>query len=84
MDNPIASAAESWLELYRQLIHETSLSDGIKGYLLKIDEQPLDRTLLPHVRENFALRQRLLRAIVQGCGEACIFNALHALANKAL
>ena len=83
MDNP-SNVSEAWLDLYRHLIRDPSPSDGIKGYLLKVDEQPLDRTLLPHVRENYTIRQRLLRATVQGCGEACIFNALHALANKAL
>ncbi|MDD4019702.1 MAG: M1 family metallopeptidase [Kiritimatiellae bacterium] len=82
MDSPVASVSKAWLELYRHLIRDTSLSDGIRGYLLKIDEQPLDRALLPNVRENFALRQRLLRATARGCGEAEIFRALHALANK--
>ena len=82
MANPAASVSETWLELYRRLMGDASLSDGIKGYLLKIDEQPLDRTLLPHVREGFRVRQRLLRATVQCCGEAAIFKALHALAEK--
>lgn len=84
MANPVATASPAWLDLYRTLMLDTTLSDGIKGYLLKIDEQPLDRTLLPHVRENFAVRQRLLRAIVRGCGEHALFNALHTLAGKSL
>ncbi len=83
MANPVASAAEPWLALYRHLMHDAALSDGIKGYLLKIDEQPLDRTLLPYVRECFAVRQRLLRATLRGCGETAVFNALAALASKA-
>jgi aminopeptidase N len=83
MASPVASASESWLELYRHIIRDGSLSDGIKGYLLKIDEQPLDRALLPHVRESHTIRQRLLRAVLRCCGDAEIFNALHALDSKA-
>ena len=80
--NPVVSASEAWLDLYRHLIGDTTLSDGIKGYLLKIDELPLDRTLLPHVRECYMLRQRLLRSTVRGCGEPAIFKALYALDSK--
>lgn len=80
--SPIATVSETWLELYRGLLRDTALSDGIKGYLLKIDEQPLDRTLLPHIRELFTIRQRLLRATSLGCGDTAVLNALQALADK--
>jgi aminopeptidase N len=80
--SPIATVSETWLELYRCLLRDTALSDGIKGYLLKIDEQPLDRTLLPHIRELFTIRQRLLRATSLGCGDTAVLNALQALADK--
>ena len=76
LDNPAAAVSPAWLDVYRRLISDTSISDGIKGYLLKIEEQPLDRTLLPHVRESYTVRQRLLRAAAQACGEKVILDAL--------
>ncbi len=80
--SPIAFLSPQWLEMYRHLILDAKLSEGIKGYLLKIDEQPVDRTLLSYVRENYSVRQRIMRATARSCGETMIFNALHALDNK--
>ena len=73
---PAAAVSPAWLDVYRRLISDTSISDGIKGYLLKIEEQPLDRTLLPHVRESYTVRQRLLRAAAQACGEEALMSVL--------
>jgi len=80
--DPLATASEPWLDLYRHLLLNTLLPDGIRGYLLNIDEQPLDRALLPYVRESFTLRQRLLRAVLAGGGESAVFNALHTLESR--
>ena len=71
-----ATVSDGWLDVYRCLFADTSVSDGIKGYLLKIDEQPLDRTLLPHVREGYRVRQRLLQAAARACGEQALLSAL--------
>ncbi len=84
LGSPIAAVSADWLDLYRHILYDGSLSDGIKGYLLKIDEQPLDRALLSQVRENVAVRQRLLRATARSCGTTAIFNALHSLENKVI
>ncbi len=73
---PSATVSEGWLAVYCGLFADTSVSDGIKGYLLKIDEQSLDRTLLPHVREGYIVRQRLLQAAAQACGEQALLSAL--------
>ena len=81
--SPAAAVSPAWLDVYRSLIADTSVSDGIKGYLLKIDEQPLDRALLPHVRESFTVRQRLLRAAARACGETAILDALGKLSAAA-
>jgi aminopeptidase N len=77
--SPAAAVSAAWLDVYCRLIDDASVSDGIKGYLLKIDEQPHDRTLLPHVRESYTVRQRLLRAAALACGETKIRNTLQAL-----
>jgi aminopeptidase N len=84
MASPVAPVSSAWLDLYQNLIHNTSLSEGIKGYLLKIDEQPLDRTLLSHVRESFTVRQRLLRTTARSCGETVIFSAFQVLSKKVI
>lgn len=82
MASPVVPPSPAWLDLYRDLIHDATASEGIKGYLLKIDEQPLDRALLPHVRESYTVRRRLLKSAAARCGEAAVFNALQALAQK--
>ena len=84
LESPIAAVSPAWLDLYRSVLHDPSLSDGIRGYLLKIDEQPLDRALLPLVRECFAVRQRLLRATARSCGETELLNSLHLIENKVI
>ncbi len=81
--DPAAAPSDAWLDCYRTLLADNSVSDGIKGYLLKVDEQPLDRTLLPHVRELFTVRQRLLRAAAQACGESTLVACLHACSESA-
>jgi aminopeptidase N len=82
LDTPLAPPSKPWLDLYQHLLFNTALPDGIRGYLLKIDEQPLDRSLLPHVRESYTVRLRLRRAALSACGETAVFNALHALERK--
>ena len=74
--DPAAAVSSAWLDVYRGIIADASLSDGIKGYLLKIDEQPLDRTLMPQIRELYSVRQRLLRAAALACGEHALLSAL--------
>jgi aminopeptidase N len=71
-----AAVSDAWLACYRAQLADGSISDGIKGYLLKIDEQPFDRALLPHVRELPAVRRRLLRAAAEACGEATLISSL--------
>ena len=51
--------------------------------MLKIDEQPLDRTLLPHVRESHTVRQRLLKAAARACGETAVLDSLRSLTSTA-
>jgi aminopeptidase N len=78
--DPAAAPSDAWQAVYRSLLADTSVSDGIKGYLLKVDEQPLDRSLLSQVRELYMVRQRLLRAAAQACGEAALIATLRSLA----
>jgi len=82
LSSPIIAPSTAWTDVFRRAFNDGSLADGIKGYLLKIDEQPLDRTLLSYVRESFTVRQRLLRTAALTCGETAIISALHDLSEK--
>ncbi len=61
--DPTAEPSADWVETYAGLVRDASLPAGFKAALLRIDETPLDRTLLPKVRELFAARLKLLKAV---------------------
>ncbi len=63
------AVSETWLDLYRDLLRDRTLPDGLKGYLLQVDEQPLDRSRLRHVRECWQARRILLRAVARHVGD---------------
>jgi aminopeptidase N len=61
-DRDLASWANGvWLDVYRRAAAAADVPDGVKAYLLSVDEEPFDRRLLPNVRENAAIRRDLLR-----------------------
>jgi len=62
-----ASVSEDWLGLYGSILRDTTLPYGLKAYLLRIDEQSLDRSLLPFYRERYAARIRLLKTAAEHC-----------------
>ncbi|MBM4164404.1 MAG: DUF3458 domain-containing protein [Lentisphaerae bacterium] len=64
---PAVSA--DWLDLFVDILQDRTLSDSLKGYLLQIDEQPLDRRNLRHVRECWQARRILLRAVARHAGD---------------
>jgi len=74
--DPTAEISKRWRDVYRAHFFSEDLSDAVRGYLLKIDEQPLDRRLLPHVRERATIRRALRRAAVETCGEDALIEAL--------
>ncbi len=61
-----------WLGLYEELLQDQALPEGLKGYLLQIDEQPLDRSNLRHVRECWQARRILLRAVARRSGDTLL------------
>jgi aminopeptidase N len=81
--DPSAAVSDAWLDCYVSCVSDDTVSNGLKGYLLKIDEQPLDRTLLPHVRELVTIRQRLLRAAAEACGAETLLVSLGQLSESA-
>lgn len=78
------SAAPLWLRTFQKIFDDTSIPDGVKGYLLSVDEQPLDRSLLPFVRENPVFRRTLRRAAAKAAGFSALSAALrHAAVSPA-
>jgi len=68
-DSLVAAVSPDWLDLYDELLRDPALPDGLKGYLLQIDEQPLDRANLRHVRECWWARRVLLKAAALRAGD---------------
>ena len=65
-----AAVSIDWLDLFAENLQDTTLPDGLKGYLLQVDEQPLTRCHLRHVRECWHARRILLRALARHAGDA--------------
>jgi aminopeptidase N len=63
--DPAAAVSPDWIATYVSLVRDGSLPAGFKAALLRIDETPLDRTLLPRVRELYAVRLKLLGAVAK-------------------
>lgn len=60
LHDPAAEISGHWLTLYGRLLSDRSLPAALKAYLLRIDEQPLDRTYAVWYRELVAARERLM------------------------
>ena len=63
--NPSAQPSEPWLALHAALLHDPSLSPGLRAYLLSVDEESLDRRYLPLYRERYEVRRRILKAVAE-------------------
>ncbi len=60
-----AGVGEQWLETFAFVLRDMSLPPGLKAYLLRIDEQSLDRKYLPWYRERYAARIKLLKTVAE-------------------
>ncbi|MDD4869142.1 MAG: DUF3458 domain-containing protein [Kiritimatiellae bacterium] len=67
INNTDALISKDWISLYEMILKDMSLSHGLKAYLLRIDEQSLDRKYLPFYRERYAARITLLKTITGRC-----------------
>ncbi len=63
IENPDLQIAEQWLSLYGELLSDERLTPSQKAYLLRIDEQPLDRTYATWYRELVAAKEKLMLSI---------------------
>ena len=78
--NPLPAPSADWLALHRRLFRDDSLSETLRGALLRIDEAPTDRALRANVRENVTIRRALLAAAARNLGVDRIAAALLASA----
>lgn len=52
-----------WLDLHGEILADETLPPALKAYLLRIDEQPVDRKYSTWYPELVAARERLMRAV---------------------
>ena len=60
---PEAVVAGDWLELYGEVLEDRTVASSIRAYLLRIEEQPVDREYLTWYQELVAAREKLMLAV---------------------
>jgi aminopeptidase N len=60
MESPDAVIDVHWLELYGEVLRDAKLHPSLKAYILRIDEQPMDRKYLTWYTEQVVARERLM------------------------
>jgi len=63
MNDPQAEIDSTWLDLYGAIVRDASLPPSVKAYMLRIDEQPLDRAYLTWYQEQVAAGETLMKAV---------------------
>jgi aminopeptidase N len=63
IEDPSAEVGREWLDIVRGLLRGAPLPSGLRAYLLRIEEQSLDRRFVPAYRERYEARRRLMRAV---------------------
>lgn len=85
IEDPSAAVGGAWLSVYEMILKDMTLPYGLKAYLLRIDEQSVDRNYLPLYRERYAARIRLLKAVAEHSMPSLLaaFNAVDTYARPA-
>lgn len=65
--NPEASADPRWLDIYNSIIGDSTTGYGLKAYMLRIDEQSMDRSYLPCYVERNRARSSLMKQAAANC-----------------
>lgn len=63
MDDPQSGIDSHWLDLYGAMLRDETLPASVKAYMLRIDEQPLDRAYLTWYQEQVIARETLMKAV---------------------
>jgi aminopeptidase N len=61
--NPESEIDTRWLSLYGDILSDQTLPRSLKAYLIRIEEQPLDRRYCAWYRELVKCRERLMLAV---------------------
>jgi aminopeptidase N len=75
--NNNADISSEWINIFTSIIKDNNIPSALKAYLLSIDEQSFDRTMLPFYRERYNARLKLMKTIASHC-----FDDLHKLFNS--
>jgi aminopeptidase N len=73
--DPGASPSTLWLELRTEILADATLPPAVAAYLLGVEQQSLDRSLLPRPVERYRAWRTLRRAAAAACGEAALLEA---------
>ncbi|MFH0821791.1 MAG: DUF3458 domain-containing protein, partial [Pseudomonadota bacterium] len=63
LQNADHEISADWLSVYGSLLEDPTLPAGLKGYLLRIEEQPIDREYAVWFPELVAARSKLMNAV---------------------
>jgi len=63
LHDPQAEVDPEWIDVYGELLREEPVGSSLRAYLLRIEEQPLDRRYAVWYPELVAARDRLLSAV---------------------
>jgi aminopeptidase N len=74
IEAPGADVSGAWVQVFADITRDASLEPGLKAYLLRIDEESLDRRYTVRYPERYRARIRLLKTVA----EACRDDLLHA------
>jgi aminopeptidase N len=69
IENPGAAIDEAWLAVFESILCDDAIPPGLKAYLLRIEEQSIDRRYLAWYRERHAARRTLLAAVARRCAD---------------
>jgi aminopeptidase N len=61
--DPDTKVSEEWLTLYGEILSDQELPASLKAYMLRIDEQPLDRAYATWFQELVIARERIMREV---------------------
>lgn len=63
LNNPDEEVSGHWLSLYDKLLSDREVPAVLKSYMLRIDEQPMDRSYSTWYRELVVAREKLMTAV---------------------
>lgn len=63
LEKPDYVIQSSWLDLYGELLDDTRINSSLKAFLIKVDEQPLDRNYVTWYPELVVAKDKLMQAI---------------------